>query len=88
MLLHLRRHRTAYPLITLEEGLSRAEAQEHVKTHGNVVVVVCDIEANQFMALTVLIFPEREDQTTELRVAVLHLYIGDTIVLQPRIGNF
>jgi hypothetical protein len=57
-LIQLRGHWTADTLVALEESLGRAEIQEEVETHGDVVLVVSDVETDQLMRLIVLALPE------------------------------
>lgn len=86
-LLYLRRHLVAQALVACQVSLGRAEREEHIQTDGKVVLIVGDVEADEFVVLAVFTLYEREDQTTELSIAILHLHIGDTIVFQPRVGN-
>ena len=45
-------------LIVLEEGLSRTEGEEHVKADGDMILVVGDEEADEFVVLIILTFNE------------------------------
>ena len=55
-----------------QEGLGGAEVQIHVEPNGEVVGVVGDVEANDFLFFIVLAFHEREHQTTISNVGVFH----------------
>ena len=79
--LNLRGHGTAHALIALKEGLGRAETEEHVQSHRNMVLVVGNIEADQLMALVVFTFIERKDQTAEFLFGTIHLEILLTTIL-------
>ena len=65
------------------ERLCRSEAEEHVETHRYVVCVVGDVEAYQFVVLSVLTLYEREHEATELLFRVLHLKSLLPLVFQP-----
>ena len=53
-LIDLRGHRTADTFVIPEESLGRAETEEHIQTHGDMVLVVGDIETDQFVTFAVL----------------------------------
>ena len=83
LLLYLRRHLVAQALVACQVCLGSTKREEHIQTDGQVVLVVCDVEADKLVVLAILTLDEREYQAAELGVAVLHLHIGDAVVLQP-----
>ena len=83
LLLYLRRHLVAQALVACKISLGSTKREEHIQTDGQVVLVVCDVEADKLVVLAILTLDEREYQAAELGVAVLHLHIGDAVVLQP-----
>ncbi len=83
ILLHLRSHRITQSFIACQVSLGGAEGEEHIQTHGQVVFVVRNIEADELMVLAVLTLNKGEYKATILGVAVFHFDIGDAIVLQP-----
>ena len=55
-----------------EKCLGRSEIQVHVEAHRQVVLVVCDIEGDDFLLLSLFCFKEGEDQASVFRSRVLH----------------
>ena len=78
-----------------EEGLSGAEAQEHVEADGDVVVIVGDVEGDDFLfALLVLVVLHKgEDEAAVSGACLLHLDFflaaidKDLIALAAAVGH-
>ena len=70
-LFHNRRNRVAVALDADDEGLGRAESEEHIEAHGNVVLVVGDVEIDDALVFAVVEFHVRE-----LQAAVFHAVVA------------
>ena len=83
LLLYLRRHLVAQALVACQISLGSTKREEHVKTYGQVVLIIGDVEADELVVLAVLALDEREGEAAVLSCAVLHLQRGLARIFQP-----